>query len=64
MNRAGQLGLAALALVGLACLASSAFIVNQAEQAIQVEPVTVSIYPVLAIPFAGAHRSIANPDRA
>jgi len=34
MNRAGQLGLAALALVGLACLASSAFIVNQAEQAI------------------------------
>jgi rod shape-determining protein MreD len=25
---------------------------------------TVSIYPVLAIPFAGAHRSVANPERA
>jgi rod shape-determining protein MreD len=25
---------------------------------------TVSIYPVLAIPFAGAHRSIASPERA
>jgi len=34
MNRIGQLGLLALAVIGLACLASSAFIVNQAEQAI------------------------------
>jgi len=34
MNRTVQIGLAALALVALACLGSSAFIVNQAEQAI------------------------------
>ena len=34
MNRTGQLGLVILAVIGLACLASSAFIVNQAEQAI------------------------------
>lgn len=26
--------------------------------------VTVAIYPVLAVPFAGANRSIANPDQA
>jgi len=32
--------------------------------AIFLAALTVSIYPVLAIPFAGAHRSIANPDRA
>jgi rod shape-determining protein MreD len=25
---------------------------------------TVSLYPVLAIPFAGAHRSVANPEQA
>ncbi len=25
---------------------------------------TVAIFPVLAVPFAGAHRSIANPERA
>ncbi len=26
--------------------------------------VTVAIFPVLAVPFGGAHRSIANPDHA
>ncbi len=26
--------------------------------------VTVAIFPVLAVPFAGAHRSVANPDHA
>jgi rod shape-determining protein MreD len=26
--------------------------------------VTIAIFTVLAVPFAGAHRSIANPDRA
>jgi hypothetical protein len=25
---------------------------------------TISIYPVLAIPFAAAHRSVANPEDA
>ncbi|MEA2740109.1 MAG: hypothetical protein QOH05_3416 [Acetobacteraceae bacterium] len=32
--------------------------------AIFVAILTISIYPVLAIPFGGAHRSIANPERA
>ena len=26
--------------------------------------VTVAIFPILAVPFAGAHRSVANPERA
>jgi len=34
------------------------------DPAIFVAVVTISLYPALAIPFAGAHRSIANPDRA
>jgi rod shape-determining protein MreD len=34
------------------------------DPAIFTAVLTVSIYPVLAIPFAGAHRSIANPERA
>jgi rod shape-determining protein MreD len=32
--------------------------------AIFIAVLTTSIYPVLAIPFAGAHRSIASPERA
>jgi rod shape-determining protein MreD len=32
--------------------------------AIFIAMLTISIYPVLAIPFAGADRSIANPERA
>jgi rod shape-determining protein MreD len=32
--------------------------------AIFIAVLTTAIYPVLAIPFAGAHRSIASPERA
>jgi rod shape-determining protein MreD len=32
--------------------------------AIFIAVLTVAIFPVLAVPFAGAHRSIANPERA
>jgi rod shape-determining protein MreD len=32
--------------------------------AIFIAIVTVAIFPVLAVPFAGAHRSVANPDHA
>ncbi len=32
--------------------------------AIFIGVVTIAIFPVLAVPFAGAHRSIANPDHA
>jgi rod shape-determining protein MreD len=34
------------------------------DPAIFVAILSVSIYPLLAIPFAGAHRSIADPGRA
>lgn len=34
------------------------------DPAIFIAVLTVSIYPVLAIPFASAHRSIANPEQA
>jgi rod shape-determining protein MreD len=34
------------------------------DPAIFIAVLATSIYPVLAIPFAGAHRSIANPERA
>jgi rod shape-determining protein MreD len=32
--------------------------------AIFIAVLSVAIFPVLAVPFAGAHRSIANPERA
>jgi len=34
------------------------------DPAIFVAILTIALYPVLAIPFAGAHRSIANPEGA
>jgi rod shape-determining protein MreD len=34
------------------------------DPAIFIAVLTAAIYPVLAIPFAGAHRSIASPERA
>ncbi len=34
------------------------------DPAIFIAVLTIAIYPVLAIPFAGAHRSIANPEQA
>jgi rod shape-determining protein MreD len=34
------------------------------DPAIFVAILTIALYPVLAIPFAGAQRSIANPERA
>jgi hypothetical protein len=32
--------------------------------AIFIAVLSVAIFPVLAVPFASAHRSIANPERA
>jgi rod shape-determining protein MreD len=34
------------------------------DPAIFIAILTVSIYPVLAIPFASAHRSVANPEQS
>ena len=34
------------------------------DPAIFIAVLTTAIYPVLAIPFAGAHRSVASPERA
>jgi rod shape-determining protein MreD len=59
---AGVVALASLALWLMVMLLT--FRLLSPYPAVFIAVLSIAIYPVLAVPFAGAHRSIASPERA